>query len=555
MYGCGTVGHEDPARPRPAPGRDRARPALRRDLPLLRLRGDRGRAQRPAPVSEAATRSWLRADFAVLLEPTYGVVEAGCQGTMRVQVRTTGRRAHSARSWLGVNAIHAAGEVLARLAAYQARAVDDRRLRVPGGLNAVRINGGVAGNVRARTCATIEVNFRFAPDRSAEPARSPPARGVRRVRRGDRPTRPPGALPGLAAAPARDFLDAVGRAAGAKLGWTDVARFAALGIPALNYGPGRPEPRAHAGRARRDRQDPRRGRTPCSPSRPLAGGLTATPTRPADRRWPPVDAAGRHLARCAGHAGADASNGRDRRAFDRRPRSTGPCSPCWRACNAPAVAGHCTLVGRREYASRLRQFSWSQLCTALSGRTTVGIRSLQRTAPSARAAPGGGDLRRESAAQHRRPALLDSGRAADWKSKDAWRSAAHPVRVRRGLRHAGRAAAGGQRLRLGPQQPDSPECEAAERLGAALARAGYAVITGGGPGVMEAANQGRQRGRRPLGRPGHRAAVRAGHEPVGRPRHRLPLLLRPQDHVRQVRRRRSSSCPAASARWTSCSRR
>ena len=104
-------------------------------------------------------------------------------------------------------------------------------------------------------------------------------------------------------------------------------------------------------------------------------------------------------------------------------------------------------------------------------------------------------------------------------------------------------------------KPDSPECELAERLGAALARAGYAVITGGGPGRHGGGQPGRQRGRRPVGRARHRAAVRAGHERVGRHRHRLPLLLRPQDHVRQVRAGVRACCPAASAPWTSCSRR
>ncbi|BCB85149.1 succinyl-diaminopimelate desuccinylase [Phytohabitans suffuscus] len=108
---------------------------------------------------------WLTADFAVLLEPTYGVVEAGCQGTMRAIVRTTGRRAHSARSWRGINAIHAAGEVLRRLQAYEPRTVSIDGCTYREGLNAVRVRGGVAGNVVPDLCE-IEVNYRFAPDRS-----------------------------------------------------------------------------------------------------------------------------------------------------------------------------------------------------------------------------------------------------------------------------------------------------------------------------------------------------------------------------------------------------
>jgi succinyl-diaminopimelate desuccinylase len=181
---------------------------------------------------------WLRADFAVLLEPTYGVVEAGCQGTLRALVRTTGRRAHTARAWRGVNAIHAMGEVLRRLDDYRPRTVTIDGCTYREGLNAVRISGGVAGNVVPDEC-TIEVNLRFAPDRAV-----PEALGhVREVFDGfdvEATDSAAGALPGLTAAPAREFLAAIGAEPVAKLGWTDVARFAALGIPALNYGPGDP---------------------------------------------------------------------------------------------------------------------------------------------------------------------------------------------------------------------------------------------------------------------------------------------------------------------------
>ena len=181
---------------------------------------------------------WLLADFAVLLEPTYGVVEAGCQGTLRALVRTTGRRAHTARAWRGVNAIHAAGDVLRRLTDYRARTVTIDGCTYREGLSAVRIAGGVAGNVVPDEC-TVEVNLRFAPDRTEKQA----FEHLHEVFDGfdvELTDSAPGALPGLSAAPAREFLAAVGEEPAAKLGWTDVARFAALGIPALNYGPGDP---------------------------------------------------------------------------------------------------------------------------------------------------------------------------------------------------------------------------------------------------------------------------------------------------------------------------
>jgi succinyl-diaminopimelate desuccinylase len=181
---------------------------------------------------------WMLADFAVLLEPTYGAVEAGCQGKLKAVIRTTGRRAHTARSWRGINAIHAAGEVLRRLDSYRPRTVTIDGCTYREGLNAVGISGGVAGNVVPDEC-TIEIDLRFAPDRTEKQA----VELLREVFEGyevEITSSAPGAMPGLSAAPAREFLLAVGEEPAAKLGWTDVARFSAMGIPALNYGPGDP---------------------------------------------------------------------------------------------------------------------------------------------------------------------------------------------------------------------------------------------------------------------------------------------------------------------------
>ena len=124
----------------------------------------------------------MTADFAILMEPSNAVVEAGCQGTLRVDVRTTGERAHSARSWRGVNAIHKAGAILDRLNDYDARRPVIDGLEYHEGLNAVFIRGGVAGNVLPDECV-VEVNFRFAPDRSEAEARGVRPRVLRGVRR------------------------------------------------------------------------------------------------------------------------------------------------------------------------------------------------------------------------------------------------------------------------------------------------------------------------------------------------------------------------------------
>jgi succinyl-diaminopimelate desuccinylase len=185
----------------------------------------------------------LAGDFAILGEPTNADVEGGCNGTLRVEVRTHGVRAHSARAWVGHNAIHDAAPILGALAAYVPREVEVEGLVYREGLNAVGIDGGVAGNIIPDACV-VTVNYRFAPSRSGAEA----VAHLRELFAGFDVVVvdiAEGARPGLDAPLAKEFLAAVGGTANPKYGWTDVARFAALGIPAVNYGPGDPL-KAHA---------------------------------------------------------------------------------------------------------------------------------------------------------------------------------------------------------------------------------------------------------------------------------------------------------------------
>ncbi len=186
--------------------------------------------QRPDLIDDAV--------FAVLLEPTGALVEGGCKGTLRVDVLVRGVAAHSARPWRGRNAVHEAGEVLARLAAYQARTVTVDGLEFREALSAVGIRGGVATNVIPDLC-TVTVNYRYAPDRSEAEALAHVVDvfdGFEVVLADNSG----GARPGLDLPAARAFVDALGLDVVAKQGWTDVARFSAMGVPAVNFGPGDP---------------------------------------------------------------------------------------------------------------------------------------------------------------------------------------------------------------------------------------------------------------------------------------------------------------------------
>ncbi|MDR0488173.1 MAG: succinyl-diaminopimelate desuccinylase [Propionibacteriaceae bacterium] len=179
----------------------------------------------------------LKADMAILMEPTDGVVEAGCQGTLRVTISTTGTAAHSARSWLGHNAIHEMVGALQILQDYEPAQVDVDGLTYREGLNAVGISGGIAGNVIPDLCE-LSVNYRFAPDKDESQA----IQVVREVFAGYPivvADSAPGAIPGLRTPAVASFVEAMGSVR-PKYGWTDVSRFSGLSIPAVNYGPGDP---------------------------------------------------------------------------------------------------------------------------------------------------------------------------------------------------------------------------------------------------------------------------------------------------------------------------
>lgn len=187
----------------------------------------------------------LTGDVALLGEPSGNVIEAGCQGSIRLRLTAHGTRAHSARAWLGDNAVHKLAPVLSRIAAYEPQTVDIDGLAYREGLNVVWLEAGVATNTLPDE-AVLRANFRFAPNRSADEAMA----HFREVLGLDEfaaeeltvdvEDASPGALPGLHAAAAKELVAVAGDVVKPKFGWTDVARFSALGIPAVNFGPGDP---------------------------------------------------------------------------------------------------------------------------------------------------------------------------------------------------------------------------------------------------------------------------------------------------------------------------
>jgi succinyl-diaminopimelate desuccinylase len=185
----------------------------------------------------------ISGEFAVLCEPTSALVEGGCNGTIRVEVSARGKKAHSARPWMGENAIHKLTQALVALDSFEPETVEVDGLEYRESLNAVLASAGIATNV-IPDAATLTVNYRFAPSRSGAEVEA----FLRNFFDGYEVVvtdLAEGARPGLNTEAAQAFITATNAEVRPKYGWTDVARFSALGIPAVNYGPGDPS-LAHA---------------------------------------------------------------------------------------------------------------------------------------------------------------------------------------------------------------------------------------------------------------------------------------------------------------------
>jgi succinyl-diaminopimelate desuccinylase len=185
----------------------------------------------------------LAGDAAILGEPTGALVEAGCQGTLRVRITLKGVRAHTARPFMGRNAIHRFGALIGAVAAWGGREVVLDGCTYVEQLQAVAVEGGVAANV-VPDRATVVLNHRYAPDRRAVEAEASvrqllhpflePQDEWELLDAGD------GAPPSLGHPLLAALVEKSGAPPKAKLGWTDVASFWEHGVPAANFGPGDP---------------------------------------------------------------------------------------------------------------------------------------------------------------------------------------------------------------------------------------------------------------------------------------------------------------------------
>ncbi|MFM1826246.1 MAG: hypothetical protein RLZZ37_881 [Actinomycetota bacterium] len=180
----------------------------------------------------------LNCDFAILMEPTNGILEVGCQGSLRFEVSASGKRSHSARWWNGDNAIHKTNKILEILNNYKSREPEIDGYKFREGLQAVKINGGIAGNV-VPDSVSVSINHRFAPDTTIDQATTN-MKNLFKDFNFQLVDAANAAPTGLANPVIKEFVASIGKNIAPKFGWTDVARFASAGIPAINFGPGDP---------------------------------------------------------------------------------------------------------------------------------------------------------------------------------------------------------------------------------------------------------------------------------------------------------------------------
>jgi succinyl-diaminopimelate desuccinylase len=181
-------------------------------------------------------------DLAIILEPTDLNVQLGCVGAFHAEIQFQGIAAHSARPWLGENALTKAGEFLMDLHRLKHEEVFVDGLPYREVVTATRAWTGEGCGDDARNVVpdrfTVYVDHRFAPNKDLVTAEGRIAQLVDGRAKISPVVRAPAAAPQASDATVQKFIHETGAQVEAKQAWTDIARFAALGIPAVNYGPG-----------------------------------------------------------------------------------------------------------------------------------------------------------------------------------------------------------------------------------------------------------------------------------------------------------------------------
>lgn len=184
-----------------------------------------------------ATPGLAEADVGVVLEPTNRGVDAGCQGAMNARVSFLGDAAHSARPWLGENAVSKAGGFLTIMHGLEPEIHVVENLEFREVMSVTRASGGIANNIIPARF-DLNVNYRFAPDRTLDEATERVHEVCSEADEVEIVDIAPSAYPEVSHPLIQALIEASGGVLASKQGWTDVAQLAARGVPAVNFGPG-----------------------------------------------------------------------------------------------------------------------------------------------------------------------------------------------------------------------------------------------------------------------------------------------------------------------------